>query len=431
MRWLYSFVLWCAIPLVFLWLLLRSRKQPAYRQRWKERMGCLPAPMCTSNKNLDACIWLHAASMGEVQAATPLIQALLAEFTNVRLVVTTMTPTGSEQVQRNFANALAVGSLQHCYVPLDTRGATRRFMRAIKPKLAIIIETELWPNLINAAVEQSANVVIASARLSEKSVQGYQKWPFAKLIKHALQQVDWVATQSHADAKRFQLLGLPADKSCTFGNLKFDFSVADGVRRRGQSWRQQFGRRPVWIAASTHAGEEAQVLEAHQRILTQYPATLLLLVPRHPERFAEVIELSEQVCVTQQRSSFEELATDTHVLVVDSMGELNDFYAASDVAFVGGTLVPVGGHNLLEPAALGVPVLFGPYTANCTAIAGDMLQRSAAEQVQSADGLAEQVLHWFTDTASARKAGQLGQSLVKQNRGALQNLLELIRPYLK
>lgn len=416
MRWLYNVVFFLLTPVFVLWLAIRGIRTPDYRKRWAERFGFVQK-LSKSQRS----IWVHAVSVGEVQAASPLIAALLERYPNQPVIVTTMTPTGSAQLRNVFGNRV-----EHCYIPVDISGAVRRFLRRIRPQLAIIIETELWPNLFHYTKASGAQLILASARLSERSVRGYLKVPGPSLIRKTLRKIDAIATQSHADARRLQALGAVPEKMHVLGNLKFDFKLPEGVRERARQWRAQAGQRPIWIAASTHAGEEEAVLQAHHQVLQTNPEALCIVVPRHPERFVQVTQLLQETFHAQTRSSGEALQPETQVYIVDSMGELNDFYAASDVAFVAGSLVPIGGHNLLEPAALGLPVIVGPHTFNCEDIADNMLKCEAAVRVYDAKALAQTVQQFFVDRRLAKKTGQNGQDLIKRNRGTLSNLLELI-----
>lgn len=420
MRWLYNLTFFLLTPIFITWLLLRSIRNANYRRRWSERFGYVPRlPM------RQRCLWVHAVSVGEVQAASPLIQALLDDYPEYQIIVTTMTPTGSDQLQKVFAHELNK-RLLHYYVPVDIAGSVKRFMRRLRPELGVIIETELWPNLIHYAKARGTRLILASARLSERSVRGYLKVPGPSLIRYTLESIDAIAAQSHADARRLRALGAPETRMHVLGNLKFDFKLPKGVRERAADWRQQVGKRPVWIAASTHAGEEEAVLSAHQALLAQWPNLLCVLVPRHPERFTSIVELAHVRFNVVTRSSGAPVLADTQIYVLDSMGELNDFYAASDVAFVAGSLVPTGGHNLLEPAALGLPVVVGPHTFNCEDIAENMLACDAAVRVNDAEELAAAVERFFVEPVVGRKTGQNGQDLIKRNRGTLQNLTTLI-----
>jgi len=418
-RFSYTLLYYLLLPLVFARLLWRSKKAPLYRKRWAERLGFFKAPAQTNS------LWLHSVSVGETIAAAPLIKQIQQAYPDLPITITTMTPTGSERVKALFGD-----SVFHVYVPYDTPAAVRRFLKKVQPKLALIMETELWPNLIDQCARQQLPVLVANARLSERSAKGYGRFP--KLTRPMLQQVSCIAAQTEADGQRFIELGLAVEKLQVTGSVKFDIRVADELLDAGKKLRQQWGeQRPVLIAASTHQGEDEQILEAFAGILEQHPNVLLVLVPRHPERFGDVATL----CRTQGfdcvlRSKTELVTSTTQILVGDTMGEMMLLFAASDIAFVGGSLVANGGHNYLEPAVLAMPILSGPHVFNFADISQILTAAGGMELVDDSQQLAERVSQWLDDSVLARQVGNAAEAVVENNRGAQQRLFEVIREYL-
>ncbi|WP_248745311.1 lipid IV(A) 3-deoxy-D-manno-octulosonic acid transferase [Pseudomonas sp. MWU12-2037] len=415
-RTLYSFLFHLGLPLVALRLWLRARKAPAYARRVGERFARgLPTLRPDG-------IWVHAVSVGESIAAAPMIRALLAKYPQLPITVTCMTPTGSERIKALFADEPRI---QHCYLPYDLPWAAARFLEAARPKLAVIMETELWPNHIHQCARRGIPVALANARLSARSAKGYGR--FARLTRPMLEEMSLIAVQTEAEAERFRQLGARPECVEVTGSIKFDLSIdpqllVRAAELRGQ-WQAQ--ERPVWIAASTHEGEDAVVLAAHRQLLGNYPNALLILVPRHPERFDSVFALcQEQGFTTVRRSSGEPVCAQTSVLLGDTMGELLFLYALADSAFVGGSLVPNGGHNLLEPAALCKPVLSGPHLFNFLEIAALMREAGALQEVEDAEGLAVAVQRLFELPRDAQKMGEAGLKVMRANQGALQRLLD-------
>ncbi|MEZ5523399.1 MAG: lipid IV(A) 3-deoxy-D-manno-octulosonic acid transferase [Pseudomonadales bacterium] len=414
----YTLLYYLLLPVVFLRLWLRGRKAPLYRRRWKERLGFFEAPEQPGG------LWLHSVSVGETIAAAPLIKQIQQAYPELPITVTTMTPTGSERVKALFGE-----SVFHVYVPYDTPGAVKRFLRRVKPRLALIMETELWPNLVHHCARQQIPVLIANARLSERSARGYGR--FAGLTADMLGKISAIAAQGKADGERFTGLGLAPEKLHITGSVKFDIQVADPLLKAGKTLRQTWGaQRPVWVAASTHQGEDEPILEAFGQVLETHPEALLVLVPRHPERFAMVAELCRARFKSVRRSSGETVTPQTQVLVGDTMGELMLLFAASDIAFVGGSLVPSGGHNFLEPAALALPVLSGPHVFNFADISQLLVAAGGMLKLDGADELARQVSEWLESPALRDQVGQAARSVVEANRGAQQRLFELVSRYL-
>jgi 3-deoxy-D-manno-octulosonic-acid transferase len=402
------------MPFVCLRLLWRGKRAPAYWQRWGERFAFTLPNIAPHG------IWIHAVSMGEFQAAQPLIKVLLNQYPKFPILITTTTPTGSARVQASFA-----GQVSHVYLPYDLPIAMRRFVKAVQPRLLILMETELWVNLLHVCQQHEIPVILANARLSAGSAAGYQR--VVKLIRPALQSLHCIAVQTTEEAARFQALGAPEEILKVIGSIKFDLEVSPELQQQGQLLRQQFGERVVWIAASTHTGEDEIVLNAFQQIRAQLPNLLLILVPRHPERFNAVANLCKQVDSQFKRRSFGEIAnSETAIYLGDTMGELMLLFAASDIAFIGGSLVTTGGHNLLEPAALGLPIIFGEHVFNFKEISQRLLSENAAVKVHNLQELSEQVLGYAQDAASRHATGACGKAFVEKNRGALQRLLNLI-----
>lgn len=417
LRWLYNFLIYTAVPIALLANLWRSRENASYRERLGERLGF-------SATQARRSIWVHAVSVGEVQAAAALIRELSARHPSKALIVTTGTPTGAARVKALFGE-----KAQHVYLPYDTPGSVRRFLDRIDPRIAIVMETEVWPNLFRECARRKIPLVIASARLSQKSVRGY-RW-LASLFKQALASDIVIAAQTRGDADRFIGVGANPTRTHVVGNIKFDLDVSDEVRERGRAERAHWGGRPVWVAGSTHPGEEEVLLDAHAQLRSTHPDVLLVMVPRHPQRFDEAkATLRERGIAFVSRSQGEIPTAATAVLLVDTLGELMTFYAAADIAFVGGSLVPVGGHNLLEPAALARPVLTGPQHFNSPEVARALIERGAAIEVHTSEQLAAHLQQLFDDPQARARQGALAQAFVTENRGALLRLLDLIEPHL-
>jgi 3-deoxy-D-manno-octulosonic-acid transferase len=367
-------------------------------------------------------IWVHAVSVGESIAAAPMIRALLQRYPQLPITVTCMTPTGSERIQALFAHEPRI---QHCYLPYDLPCAAARFLDRARPKLAVIMETELWPNHIHQCARRGIPVALANGRLSERSARGYGR--FSKLTAPMLAEMSLFAVQTEAEAQRFRDLGARPETVEVTGSIKFDLTIDPQLLQRASELRGQWQalERPVWIAASTHEGEDEVVLNAHRRLLANYPNALLILVPRHPERFNSVFELCQREgFATVRRSTGASVETDTSVLLGDTMGELLFLYALADSAFVGGSLVPNGGHNLLEPAALAKPVICGPHLFNFLDIAAQLREAGALAQVDDAEGLAVEVQRLFELPRDAQRMAEAGLAVMRRNQGALQRLLD-------
>jgi len=414
-RYLYTLAMYLVTPFIVLRLLARGMRYRGYHLRWRERFGFFRAPAAPGG------IWVHAVSVGEVNAAEPLLKALRVDYPNAPLVVTTVTPTGSERVRQLFGEEVF-----HVYLPYDLPFAVARFLARIRPRLAIIVETEIWPNLYFACRNRGIPLMIVNARLSERSLRGYA--PLRGVVRSALRCVRLIAAQSRADAARYRLLGAETERIVVSGNLKFDMPLPDGATDRGQQLRAQWGRlRPVWIAASTHEGEELAVLEAHLEVLRRLPDALLLIAPRHPERFRPVEHAVRSLGFSVATRSAQQVPGAAHqVFVIDSMGELMPFYAAADLAFVGGSLVPIGGHNVLEPAALARPVLVGPHTFNFEEITQTLIAEGGAERIGAADALGGAVQRLLRDPARRGRMGAQARKVFDSERGAVRRVMGLI-----
>ena len=405
-----------AVPLILAHLLWRSIHNRAYLQRWRERFG-----LCERVDDCELCIWIHAVSVGEVQAAIPVVKRLQEHYPDATVVVTTTTPTGYERVKLAFGT-----SVIHAYMPYDLPGAVNRFLDRVRPAIAIVFETELWPNLFHHCRRRSIGLLIVNARLSARSAAGYAR--LGGLARELLSNVSAFAVQSEDDAARLVALGAPRERMSVTGSVKFDIRLPASLFEQAQALRRAWGvERSVWIAASTHEGEDEHVLDAFELVRGEFPDTLLVLGPRHPERFEKVIALCRgREFLTAHRSNSPVSFEDVDVLVGDTMGELPLFYAAADVAFVGGSLVPIGGHNMLEPAALGVPIVFGPHIFNFADIGRKLVEAHAGMQIESAQALAEQVNIYLSDANLRHATGQKARDFVERNGGAGDRVLVLV-----
>ncbi|MGZ5009918.1 MAG: lipid IV(A) 3-deoxy-D-manno-octulosonic acid transferase [Methylobacter sp.] len=415
MRAFYSCLFYLLIPFILIRLIWRSSSAPAYRYRWGERFALYKKSFPQN------VIWFHAVSVGEAEALFPLAKKIQREYPNVTLLITTTTPTGSARVK-----AIMQDSVEHVYLPYDIPCAINRFMRCFKPGMAVIMETEIWPNLFAYCGKNEIPLYIINARLSEKSARGYQKIP--ALISPALACVKSIAAQTQDDACRFAAIGAKTETVRTLGNIKFDVEVSNEIIRQGVQLKAElFAGRFVWLIASTHKDEERIFLEIYKEIKPKVSELLLVIVPRHPERFGEVKKLCEQnQLVVVKRTSGEICRQYDDVYLVDTMGELKMLYAASDVAFVGGSMVPVGGHNILEAAAVGTPVLFGPYMANFKEIADGVLTEDAAIQCQDEGEIINAVTALYVDAEYRQSLAEKGKVFVQQNQGAITRIFDML-----
>jgi 3-deoxy-D-manno-octulosonic-acid transferase len=415
LRYLYTFLFYLALPFVFLRLLWRSRRSVEYRKRWGERLGFFPG-------KVDRCIWVHAASVGETIAAIPLIKALKAAYPDVPILVTNMTITGAARTQAAFGD-----SVLQSYVPYDLPSAISRLIQRTHPVIALTLETELWPNIFAVCQQHQIPVVVANARLSEKSAAGYAR--VAPITREMLLVIDKMAVQTQIEADRFIALGLPAARATVTGNLKFDMEMPADLAEKSLALRASFGaNRLIWIAASTHATEEEIILDAHKRICEKFPNALLILVPRHPERFDDVYQLClQQKFHVVRRSQQTPFTAETQVYLADTMGEMFLMFAVADVAFVAGSFAPIGGHNMLEAAVQGKPVITGPQLFNFAEISASLIAAKGMCTVQNAEELALQVKHLFEDADYRKTCGDNARHFVDANRGALAKQLQIVK----
>lgn len=417
-RTLYSLIFTLCMPLVLLRLLYRARKAPAYARRWHERFAF-------GGDLRPGGIWIHAVSVGEVIASAPLVRQLMESYPDLPITLTCMTPTGSKQIRKLFE-----GQVGHAYLPYDLPGLQRRFIARLQPRIGIIMETELWPNMVHEAKTAGVPLVLANARLSERSARGYRR--ISWLVEPMFAALDWVAVQTQAEALRFERLGVKEDSMLITGSIKFDLQPDPLAQQQAEQLRASWGQRPIWIAASTHAGEDQQVLAAHKQVLASEPEALLILVPRHPERFSSTADLVAAADMPMTRRSTGAIVEHTdQVFLGDSMGELMMLYSCADVAFVGGSLVANGGHNYLEPAALGLPIISGPHRYNFAEISQLLEGAGALRQVVDAKTLAAAVITLLEQPDQARRVGAAGQTVVQDNQGALERLLQGIAQHLK
>ncbi len=394
-------------------------RNPDYRSRWTERFG-FPNKITSHDK----IIWLHAVSVGEVQAARPLVNALMDEYSDCRILITTMTPTGADSVQQYFGEAV-----KHLYLPYDLPVSVKRFISIIQPSILIVMETELWPNLFHYCHESSIPVVVVNARMSEKSASGYRR--LSGLTRSTLEHISLVVAQGQQDAERLIALGAIKDKVKVTGNLKFDIHLPHSITEQAEALRRYLSvNRPVWIAASTHDGEEKIILDAFDKILQKKPQCLLIIVPRHPERSASIRELCVRrnlnvVCKSDNSACDENI----QIYILDTLGELPMYYAAADVAFVGGSFTEIGGHNMLEPASLGVPVLMGTHVFNFQEISQLLLDEGVAWKVANADELSNKVCGLLDDANLRHNTGERARNIVLKNRGNVKEVMRLIQDF--
>lgn len=410
LRRLYTALFALSLPLFALRLLYRARVNPAYLVRWHERFGVYRRPPPASDS-----LWLHAVSVGESMAAVPLIRALHDAWPELALIVTTTTPTGAATIERMLGDIV-----QHVYFPYDLPAIVRRFVRHFRPRLLVTLETELWPNTFACCRAHGIPVVVANARLSARSSSRYRR--LGSLARELLGSIDFIAAQGADDAARFIALGAASERVEVYGSLKFDVQLPASVREEAEALRRELGvNRPTLMAGSTRPGEEAILLEALRLLRMRLPHTLLVIAPRHPERSAEVAALCAAAGYTVARRSVAATAgLPADVFLVDGMGELPKFYRAADVAFVGGSLLPYGGHNVLEPASLGVPVLVGPHTYNFSEICQLLAASGALGVVADARSLAERAALWLGDSNERDRLSAIARDIVHSHRGATQ-----------
>ena len=426
LRALYNALWWIVAPLAVLRLLIRSRKERGYREHIGERFGYAPGRLPEDDAPL---IWVHAVSVGETRAAQPLIEALLKARPDARILLTHMTPSGRATGEQLFGDRVL-----RSYVPYDMPHAVRRFLRAWRPSLGLVMETEVWPTLIDECRRADVPLVLTNARMSARSFRRAAK--FGKGTREVFGGFSRVLAQSPSDAERLTALG--ARNVAVLGNLKFDMTTPPELAARGHAWRAAIGSRPVWVAASTREGEEELVLQAFAALGVE--DALLILVPRHPQRFNEVAALVERMGLRYERRSTwapgaaggsaqgvaRALPANVTVLLGDSMGELGAYYAASDLAFIGGSLLPLGGQNLIEACGVGVPVLIGPHVFNFTQATADAVAAGAAVQVQDPADLARALRELFNDKARRTAMGGAASAFAARHRGATARTVDVL-----
>jgi 3-deoxy-D-manno-octulosonic-acid transferase len=411
MRWVYALTWLLAAPLVLVRLAWRSRKQPGYLENVGERFGFYRREV------QGPFVWVHAVSVGETRAAAPLVEALRARYPGRTILVTHMTPTGLAAGREIFGD-----SVERAWLPYDLGFAVRRFLRHFHPERGVLLETEIWPRLIAESKETGIPVVLANARLSERSARRYARVP--SLARWALENLAGVAAQSREDAERLAALG--ARDPVALGNVKFDLAIPEAMIERGREFRSRIGSRPVWVAASTREGEEALLLDAFVASGAP-PEVLLVIVPRHPQRFDEVARLaSARSLGLARRSDEREIGPDARVLLGDSMGEMLAYYAAADVAIIGGSFLPFGGQNLIEACAVGKPVIVGPHTYNFDEAARGAIKAGAAVRVTDASGAMREALRITNDAALRDSMGAKGLDFVAAHRGAVDRIADWI-----
>ncbi|MEC4722985.1 lipid IV(A) 3-deoxy-D-manno-octulosonic acid transferase [Noviherbaspirillum sp. CPCC 100848] len=416
MRLLYSLAWWLALPLVLGRLWLRGRREPGYRQHLGERFGFYtPGPAAP-------LLWVHAVSVGETRAAEPLIDALLAAYPGHAILLTHMTPTG------RATGAALYGKhgerLRQCYLPYDTGWMVGRFLRHFKPVICILMETEVWPNVMAQCRRHRVPVALVNARLSERSLAKAQR--LSALMGEAARAMSCVAAQTEADAERLRSLGAP--RVAVTGSVKFDVTPPPPAIDKGLAMRALIGARPVFLCASTREGEESLILDAWRKAGADH--ALLLIVPRHPQRFDEVARMAQERGLRlARRSAMDDRPIDdmVQVLLGDSMGEMFAYYAACDLAFIGGSLLPLGGQNLIEACAVGKPVLIGPHTFNFAAVSEDAVAAGAALRAADADAMVQEA-HRLLGAAQQREAmGGRALAFARQHRGATERTMRLLR----
>ena len=410
---IYHTLTYILLPFLILFWFAKSLSNKSYLDRLTQRFG-FGYPKLKSGS-----IWIHAVSVGEVQASIPLVNELKLHYPYKEIIITTVTPTGSKQVKNIFKDAVKTS-----YIPFETNFAIKNFFNSIKPSVALIMETEIWPNLYKECGSRGIPLILVSARISEKSLINYKR--FLPLFRDTLSHGILIAAQSQIDADRFLALGASKDRTWIMGNIKFDFKLPEEILTKAKIYRSKiFPRRHIWIAASTHEHEEEIILEAHKNISKKIENLLLILVPRHPERFAKISQiLKENNWIYSKKSDDQDIPESCQVLLIDTIGELLFFYACSDVAFVGGSLLPVGGHNLLEPAAIGLPIITGAHTFNQKEMTDRLVQVNALRIVHNANSLSSDVIFFLTNTEESKNAGQRGKLIVENNKGAIKSLMK-------
>jgi len=407
---IYSQLIRLALPFILLRLWWQGRQAPELRINWQQRLGFVP-------RSSGTVVWVHAVSVGETIAAAPMVRRLLERNPDITILMTAMTDTGLTQAMNMFGS-----QVKYAYAPYDTPGSIRRFLNRTNPRILVIMETEIWPNMIRQSRSRQVPVFLINARLSERSARGYER--VKSLVSPIMRSISWVAAQAEKDAERFRRIGVAASKVSVTGSVKFDVDIPEAVRKTSFQLKASLSDRPVWIAGSTHEGEEAQILAAHRQILASHPSALLIIVPRHPERFESVAEKVLQQSFSLARRSRGDGLVGAEVYLGDTMGELMMLYGASDAAFVGGSLIERGGHNPLEPAGWGIPVISGPNVFNFETIYQRLVDDRGVVIVSGANELFQHLSTLFDDVDERQASGQRALSVVNKNRGALDKVVD-------
>ncbi|MDN6319358.1 MAG: lipid IV(A) 3-deoxy-D-manno-octulosonic acid transferase [Marinobacter sp.] len=410
LQFIYSQLIRLALPFILLRLWWQGRQAPELRVNWQQRLGFVPRISGT-------VVWVHAVSVGETIAAAPMVRRLRARNPGITILMTAMTDTGLAQAMKMFGD-----QVHYAYAPYDTPGSIRRFLNRANPNILVIMETEIWPNMIRQSRSRRVPVFLINARLSEHSARGYER--IKSLAAPIMRSISWVAAQAEKDAERFRRIGVAASKVAVTGSVKFDVDIPDLVLKASQQLKASLSDRPVWIAGSTHEGEDDQLLAAHRKLLNNHPNALLIIVPRHPERFESVADKIIRQGFSLARRSGDETLVGAEVYLGDTMGELMMLYGASDVAFVGGSLIERGGHNPLEPAGWGIPVISGPNVFNFETIYQRLRDDRGVVIVEGVDELYQHLSTLFDDDDERRASGQRALSVVNKNRGALDRVVD-------
>ena len=411
-RFSYAILTYALFPvLIFFWI-LKGIFNNVYLDRMTQRFGFNYPDLRGGS------VWIHAVSVGEVQATIPLVNQIKSRYPDKDIIITTVTPTGALQVKNIFHD-----TVHHSYIPFETPFTVKNFFNSIKPCIALIMETEIWPNLYNECGLRKIPLILVSARISLKSLANYKR--FLPLFRETLSHGILIAAQSKIDAERFISLGADPNRTWVMGNIKFDFSLPKGTVKQGEIIKENsFNNRPIWIAASTHEGEEDIILDAHKEILKNINNMVLILAPRHPERFQKIKQkLSSDKWEYKSRSDFEKTHRKCEVFLIDTIGELLLFYAASDIAFVGGSLLPIGGHNLLEPASLGLPTISGPYTFNQKEMTNLLEEADALKIISDSRELANNIITFHSNRSESEVVGERAKAIVENNKGAISGLM--------
>lgn len=410
LQFIYSQLIRLLLPFILLRLWWHGRQAPDLRNNWFHRLGFVPATRGT-------VVWVHAVSVGETIAAAPMVRRLLARNPDITILMTAMTDTGLAQARKMFGDQVC-----YAYAPYDTPGSIRRFLDRANPRILVIMETEIWPNMIRQSRGRGVPVFLINARLSEQSARGYER--VKSLAAPIVRSISWVAAQADKDAERFRRIGVAPAKVAVTGSVKFDVDIPDSVREESLALRATLTARPVWIAGSTHGGEDTRLLAAHRQVVSVHPEALLVIVPRHPERFESVADQVSAAGFSLARRSRSDSPLHASVYLGDTMGELMMLYGASDIAFVGGSLIERGGHNPLEPAAWGIPVFSGPHVFNFETIYQRLLDDRGVKLVADAGELADHLIRLFSDADERKAIGERALSVVRKNRGALDKVVD-------